>query len=115
MTRADMIESVAKRARIPVAQAELVVEEVFDCMVKAMRKGEHVELRGFGTFDVRSYGAYAGRNPMTGETIAVKPKRLPHFKAGKELASRVAAGAGRECGSDALVVRGSNSTPPLKA
>jgi nucleoid DNA-binding protein len=95
MNRADLIERVAAKARIPVAKAEMVLDSVLASMEKAMREGDYVEIRGFGRFDVRSYGAHTGRNPMTGDTIDVKAKRLPRFKVGKELASRVTAGLDR--------------------
>ena len=66
-------------------QAEQVVNTVFNTIEDALREGNRVELRGFGTFEVRSYGAYLGRNPKTGESVEVAPKLSPFFKAGKEL------------------------------
>ena len=77
-----------------VQRAEFVVDAVFACMEQSMRRGERVEIRGFGTFQVRSYKGYAGRNPKTGEAIQVAPKRLPFFKVSKNLAAQV--GGGRE-------------------
>jgi integration host factor subunit beta len=61
-------------------------------MTKAMVRGDRVEIRGFGSFKIKSYGAYEGRNPKTGEIIKVKPKKLPFFKVGKELKERVEQG-----------------------
>ena len=58
-----------------------------------MRRGERIEIRGFGSFEIRHYRAYEGRNPRTGEAVEVRPKRLPFFKVGKELKERVNAGA----------------------
>jgi integration host factor subunit beta len=74
-----------------------------DCMEQSIRRGEKVEIRSFGSFTVRQYRAYDGRNPRTGSIVPVKPKRLAFFKVGKELAARVndgrrstdAVGAGR--------------------
>src|SRR6476660_5404066 len=62
---------------------------MFDCMVDALQKGEGIEIRGFGSFSIRSYREYQGRNPRTGEAVHVKPKRLAFFKVGKELRDRV--------------------------
>jgi integration host factor subunit beta len=61
-------------------------------MAEALTRGEGIEVRGFGTFTLRSYGEYDGRNPRTGETVHVKAKRLPFFKVGRELRQRVRAG-----------------------
>jgi hypothetical protein len=58
-------------------------------MVEALKRGEGIEIRGFGSFTIRQYKAYEGRNPRTGETVQVKPKRLAFFKVGKELRERV--------------------------
>jgi len=63
-------------------------------MVKALERGEGIEIRGFGSFTVRKYKAYEGRNPRTGETVHVAEKRLPFFKVGKDLRERVNAGLG---------------------
>ena len=90
MTRSGLAERVAKKSTMSALQAELVVETIFDCMKSAFVRGERVEVRGVGTFQVRSYKGYQGRNPKTGEVVIVQPKRLPVFKAGRELAKRVA-------------------------
>jgi integration host factor subunit beta len=63
----------------------VLVNKIFDCLEEALRRDERVEIRGLGSFETRRYGAYKGRNPRTGDAVAVKPKRLPFFKAGKEL------------------------------
>jgi integration host factor subunit beta len=65
------------------------VNLVFDQMTEALRRGDRIEIRGFGSFTNKSYEAYTGRNPRTGQTIHVPAKRLPHFKVGKELKERV--------------------------
>ena len=85
MTKSELIEAVAKRSNITKARAELVVNCVFDAMTKALEKGEGIEIRGFGSFTVRDYKPYSGRNPRTGKQVAVPEKRLPFFKVGKEL------------------------------
>ncbi len=89
MTKSELIERVAERARLTKGRAELVVSTIFDAMVESLRRGDGIEIRGFGSFTVRKYKAYEGRNPRTGDTVHVAPKRLPFFKVGKELRERV--------------------------
>jgi len=89
MTKADLIAVVADKLKFPWARAELLVDQIFSCMTEALRQGEGIEIRGFGSFTVREYKAYEGRNPRTGDTVHVKPKRLAFFKVGKELRERV--------------------------
>ena len=89
MTKSELIERVAERTTLTKGRAELVVSAIFDSMVEALRRGEGIEIRGFGSFTVRQYKSYDGRNPRTGETVHVAPKRLPFFKVGKELRERV--------------------------
>jgi integration host factor subunit beta len=85
MTKSELIEAVALRGELTKARAELVVNCVFDSMIEAIARGEHIEIRGFGSLTVRSYGPHEGRNPRTGLPIPVPAKRLPFFKVGKEL------------------------------
>ena len=85
MKKSELIERVSQTANCSHTQAELVVNKVFSTIEDALKDGNRVELRGFGTFEVRSYDAYKGRNPKTGASVAVAPKRSPFFKAGKEL------------------------------
>jgi len=92
-TKSDLIGVVAARAKLPGGRAELLVSRVFDCVAEALQRGESVELRGFGSFSVRSYPEYVGRNPRSGEPVHVKAKRLAFFKVGKELRERVNVGA----------------------
>lgn len=89
MNKSELIEMVSQRAKIKRKAAEDVVELVFDSMVAALVSGDKIEIRGLGSFIVREYGSYVGRNPRTGEQVQVKPKKLPYFKAGKELKERV--------------------------
>jgi integration host factor subunit beta len=85
MTKSDLINRVAARKNLPKGRAEALVNRVFDCVAEALRRGERVEIRGVGSFEIRHYGAYQGRNPRTGAAVVVKPKRLPFFKVGKGL------------------------------
>src|SRR5215467_15663980 len=94
MTKSDLIEAVATKLHLPKGKAELIVNCIFDSMEESLRQGDRIEIRGFGSFEIREYRAYEGRNPRTGEAVAVKPKRLPFFKVGKELKERVNDGAG---------------------
>jgi integration host factor subunit beta len=95
MTKADLIDLVAERAKLPRGRAELLVGQMFDCMVEALRRGDGIEIRGFGSFSIREYREYQGRNPRTGEAVHVRPKRLAFFKVGKELRERVNNGRGK--------------------
>lgn len=89
MTKSELIEEIAQRTGLTKSRAEMVVGTVFDSMVDAMARGEGIEIRGFGSFTVRQYKAYEGRNPRTGDAVHVAPKKLPFFKVGKELRERV--------------------------
>lgn len=89
MTKADLIDLIADKLKLPRGRAELIIGQIFDSMVEALKRGEGIEIRGFGSFSIRQYRAYEGRNPRTGETVHVKPKRLAFFKVGKELRERV--------------------------
>ena len=85
MTKSELIERVSEAAKLTRGKAELVVGTIFGSMIEAMVRGEGIEIRGFGSFTVRQYRSYEGRNPRTGGSVHVKPKRLPFFKVGKEL------------------------------
>ena len=89
MNKSELVEHLAERARITKKRSEQIVNLVFEQMGEALKRGDRVEIRGFGSFTSRPYGAYTGRNPRTGETIHVPAKRLPFFKVGKELKERV--------------------------
>ena len=89
VTKSDLIETVAQKLHLPKGKAELIVNCVFDSMEESLKKGERIEIRGFGSFEIRHYKAYEGRNPRTGDPVGVHPKRLPFFKVGKELNERV--------------------------
>ena len=85
MTKSELIDAIAARGELTKARAELVVNCVFDAMTEALQRGEGIEIRGFGSFTVRPYKPYNGRNPRTGQPVPVPAKRLPFFKVGKEL------------------------------
>ena len=89
MTKSELIEVVAQEANLTKGRAELVINTIFDSMVEALQRGEGIEIRGFGSFTVRQYKSYEGRNPRTGDAVHVAPKRLPFFKVGKDLRLRV--------------------------
>jgi integration host factor subunit beta len=92
MTKSDLIDVICESQKLPKGRAELLVHVIFDALEAALKRGERIEIRGFGSFELRSYRGYDGRNPRTGSAVAVRPKRLPFFKVGKELKERVDAG-----------------------
>lgn len=85
MTKSELIEVIAERTKITKSRAELVVNCIFDTMTEALQKGEGIEIRGFGSFTIRHYKPYTGRNPRTNRPVPVGPKKLPFFKVGKDL------------------------------
>ena len=85
ITKSELIERLSETQKLAKGKAEQVVNVMFEAMASALERGERIEIRGFGSFEVRSYKPYEGRNPRTGETVHVKAKRLPFFKVGKEL------------------------------
>ena len=85
MNRSELIRKLAEETGMTPDNAQAVVEIAFSCMKKALIAGDRVEIRGFGSFKIKEYQAYAGRNPKSGKSVDVAPKRLPFFRAGKEL------------------------------
>jgi integration host factor subunit beta len=85
MTKAELVEDVAKAAELTKKDAERLVEIVFESIIETLNQGEKIELRGFGSFRVRERGARRGRNPKTGDPVNIPAKRVPYFKPGKEL------------------------------
>ena len=85
MNKSELIKTLAEQSDISMDEATLVVNTFFDCMKEALLQGDRVEIRGFGSFKIKEYGAYAGRNPRTGDNGDVQPTRLPVFRAGKAL------------------------------
>ena len=90
MTRSDLVEALASRfSQLTHRDAEFAVKAILDAMGEALVKGHRIEIRGFGSFSVRHRRARMGRNPKTGDSIAVPPKRVPFFTVGHELRERV--------------------------
>ena len=85
MTKAQLIDEVARVADLSRKHAELVIDIFFQSIVNALARGEKIELRGFGSFRIRKRNARQGRNPKTGENVSVPSKRIPYFKPGREL------------------------------
>jgi integration host factor subunit beta len=85
MTKAELVDEVAKVVELTKKQAEAIVNIVFDSIVESLRAGQKIELRGFGSFRLRSRKSRTGRNPKTGEKVDVPSKKIPYFKPGKEL------------------------------
>ena len=89
MNRSELIENLALKKDISHKRAEEIVTLIFSAMSDAMVKNERIEIRGLGSFVIKEYATYTGRNPKTGEPISVRPKKLPFFKVGKELKEMV--------------------------
>ena len=89
MNKSDLIDALSTKENLTENNASEIVNMVFDGFTDTLKKGGRIEIRGFGSFTVREYGSYAGRNPKTGAKTQVGPKRLPFFKVGKELKKRV--------------------------
>ncbi len=89
MNKSDLIATLTKKEKLTEKNAAEIINLIFDGLTDTLKKGGRIEIRGLGSFCVREYGAYTGRNPRTGKDVKVKPKRLPFFRAGKELKKRV--------------------------
>jgi integration host factor subunit beta len=89
MNKSELIEALALEVNIPLREASSITNTILEAMTDALAAGDSIEIRGFGSFVVKEYGTYYGRNPKTGEKIKVPPKKLPFFKVGKELKERV--------------------------
>lgn len=85
MNKSELIRTLSEETNIPIEEATIVVNTFIDNMKDSLLAGDRVEIRGFGSFKVKDYGGYSGRNPKTGKMVDVEPKRLPFFRAGKEL------------------------------
>ena len=85
MTKAALVEEVARVAELTKKHSEVIVETVFHSIIEALHRGEKIELRGFGSFRLRRREPRKGRNPKTGDRVEVPSKRVPYFKPGKEL------------------------------
>ncbi|AAS96340.1 HU family DNA-binding protein [Nitratidesulfovibrio vulgaris] len=85
MNKSELIRTLSEETNIPIEEATIVVNTFIDNMKDSLLAGDRVEIRGFGSFKIKDYGGYSGRNPKTGKMVDVEPKRLPFFRAGKEL------------------------------
>jgi integration host factor subunit beta len=89
MTKAELVERVAEKINLTKKQTEAIVNILLNSITEALGKGDKVELRGFGSFRIRERNPREGRNPKTGETVSIPAKKVPFFKAGKELREMV--------------------------
>lgn len=92
MNKSELVDALSKKEGLTEKQAADIVSLIFKGFDDQLKNGGRIEIRGFGSFVVRNYGSYTGRNPKTGGTIKVDPKKLPFFKVGKELKERVNSG-----------------------
>ncbi len=113
MTKSDLIERVAARVpHISKKDTETVVNTIFDSMTEALKGGDRIEIRGFGSFQVKIREAREGRNPKTGAEVKIPAKRAPFFKVGKELKERIEA---RRKAELAGRVESASESPPRAA
>ena len=89
MTKADLIEVGLRTLELTHKEAKIIIETIFDSMVKALRRGDQIELRGFGSFDTRQRGPRIVRNPKTGSRVEVPAKKIPYFRPSRELKDMV--------------------------
>jgi integration host factor subunit beta len=89
MNARDLATKLAEKEKLTKRDADAAVKLIFRLFTDAMTKGDRTEIRGLGSFEIREYKTYTGRNPKTGKEIEVKPKRSPYFKVGKELKDRM--------------------------
>ena len=89
MNKSEMIEELAAQANVHHKVAETIINLVINSMKEALINNDRIELRGFGSFHIEHYDAYIGRNPKTGDSIKVPPKKLPFFKVGKEFKEKI--------------------------
>jgi integration host factor subunit beta len=111
MTKSGLIEEVAKRTpHISKKDTEVVVNTIFDAMIESLRGGDRIEIRGFGSFQVKIREARDGRNPKTGEPVHISAKRTPFFKVGKELKEMVDSSPADGASSEDAAVDGNVAT-----
>ncbi len=80
MTKSELISRLSKRVKLPKRDTKVIVDTIIEAMKEALSKGERIEIRGFGSFGVKRYDSYMGRNPKTGEKVPVPARKLPYFK-----------------------------------
>lgn len=89
MTKSDLVEALTQKTNLTKKKVEAVVNTIFDTMFEALVNGDRIEIRGYGSWYVKAYKSYQGRNPKTGAAVNVPEKKLPFFKVGKELKKRI--------------------------
>jgi len=92
MNKSDLIEALAAKENLREKQATDIINLILNGFMETLKKGERIDIRGFGGFTVRQHEAHIGKNPKTGKDVDVRPKKLPHFKVGKELKGLVDTG-----------------------
>jgi integration host factor subunit beta len=102
MTKAELVEEVSRVSELTKKHSEIIVDTVFRSIIKALHRGEKIELRGFGSFRLRQREHRQGRNPKTGDRVDVPPKKVPYFKPGKELKELINRDAGLRDGAVGL-------------
>lgn len=105
MTKAELIEDVSQAVEMSRKESEIIVETIFESIVKSLRGGDKIEIRGFGSFRTRQRDARVGRNPKTGARVEVPPKKIPYFKPSKELKDLV---------NDSVAARSSAEAAPAE-
>ncbi len=89
MNKSELIEALSQDIDLPHREAAAITNTIIETMTEALSNGDSIEIRGFGSFVIKQYGSYEGRNPKTGQKIKVRPKKLPFFKVGKDLREQV--------------------------
>ncbi len=89
MKRSELEKQLADKFRLQPQQSEQIVDTLIEHMTEVLQNGKRIEIRGFGSFFTKNYKPYSGRNPRTGETVEVQPKKLPHFRPSKELIKKL--------------------------
>jgi len=92
IAKSELAEGLSHELSLPFKTGSGIIDTILNLMTETLVKGENIEIRGFGSFSVRNYDSYSGRNPKTGKKIRVKPKKLPYFKVGKDLRESLNAG-----------------------
>jgi len=89
INKSDIVQLLSENIDISVRKADMIVDKFFEILSETLSSGNRIEIRGFGTFEVREYAGYTGRNPKTGEEMVFLPKKLPFFKPGKDFKEKV--------------------------
>lgn len=85
MNKSELIKALAEKCNIQMEESTTIVNAFFDSIKGSLTAGDRVEIRGFGSFKIKNYSGYTGRNPKSGQMVSVKPKKLPFFRPGKQL------------------------------